>query len=273
MSVNFSWGLYFANNLFQISADLNVDFEYYKKLKELLRIKKVNDFNLVRVGVGRSDGGYIMLQDFQDTGIAYSFGISNDVSWDSIMVELDYQVYMYDHTIDALPYEKAGFHYFKEGIAGIDRTDAPLKTLKHFIERNAHKDNKNMILKMDVEGAEWEFLETVDFDTLKQFDQIVFELHDIVRANTSGYGKILSLLEKINKTHSVIHVHGNNSGCLLKVGDTIFPDVLEVSYVNNNKYEIIDGDDNIMLPIELDAPNDQGRKDIVLGAWNKPLKV
>ena len=38
-----------------------------------------------------------------------------------------------------------------------------------------------MILKMDVEGAEWDFLDTVDTKTLKQFDQIVFEYHELNR--------------------------------------------------------------------------------------------
>ena len=270
MDINFKCGYYIQNRLWEISADLNVDKQYYSKLKKLLEIKQVEDFALIRVGLEDGDGGYIMLNDFQDRGVAYSFGISNDVTWDNIMAELGYDIYMYDHTITNLPYERKEFHFFREGISGENEKDQPLKTLEYFIERNNHVLNKNMILKMDVEGAEWDFLETVDSNILNQFDQIVFEMHNIIHA---GYGdKILRLLDKINETHAVVHVHGNNSGWILTVGNTIFPDVLEITYVNKNKYKIMENKD-ICLPLQIDSANDRGRKDIILGDWNKPLKI
>ena len=272
MDINFTWGFYGAGGLYNISADLNVDIEYYKKLKELLKIYKVENYNLVRIGLGNGDGGYIMLNDFVDAGIAYSFGICNDVTWDNIMAELGYNIWQYDHTIEALPYDRKEFHFFKEGISGKDEENTPLKTLGYYMKRNGHEENKNMILKMDVEGCEWDFLETVTSKILKQFDQITFEYHNLVRAKSAGSGKILSLLEKINKTHAVVHVHGNNTGYQLKIGDTIFPDVLEVTYVNKNKYKISE-DDSIVLPITLDTANDKNRKDIILGKWNIPLNV
>jgi len=256
--------------LYGINVDLNASPEYYRDLKEVLKIKKVKDFPLVRVGLQNRDGGYIMVNDFNPDGIAYSFGICNDVSWDNVMAELGYNIFMYDHTIERLPYNRKEFHFFKEGISGIDEENAPLKTLKHYMEINKHLKSKNLILKMDVEGAEWDFLETADSKILKQFDQIVFELHEIVQ--TKREDKIIKLLKKLNKTHQLIHLHGNNSGYIVKIEDTYFPNVLEATYVSKEKYETID-DNELILPINLDAPNDIGRPDIILGAWNKPLNI
>lgn len=270
MDINFKWGYYTRAGLCQFSADLNVSQQYYSELKELLKVKKVKDGKLIRVGLGGSDGGYVMLSSFRENGIAYSFGISNDVTWDNIMAELGYNIWQYDHTINSLPYERKEFHWHKEGISGEDLSDKPLKSLKYFLERNGHSDSKNLILKMDVEGAEWDFLETVSTDTLKQFDQIVFEMHNLVRPVDSY--RILPLLSKINKTHSLIHIHGNNCGYQLKIGDTIFPDVIETTYVNKEICEIIE-DENLQFPTPLDSPNDSGRPDIDLGYWNKPLKI
>lgn len=268
MNVNFQYGYYIANQLIQISADLNVDPEYYIELKNLLKICRLADYSLIRIGEQRKDGGYIMANDFNPDGVAYSFGINNDVSWDSNMARYDYQVYMYDHTIQKLPETNSNFHYFHEGISGIDEETSPLKSLKYFINKNGHTKTKNMILKMDVEGAEWDFLETVDTKTLKQFDQIVFELHNLVRPSCAE--RALKLLKKLNKTHQLIHLHGNNSGYLLKIGDTIFPDVLEASYVNRDNYYTFD-DKYVLLPSPLDVPNDMGRPDVVLGMWNTPI--
>ena len=271
MDINFSYGFYDTRGqLYQISANLNTNPEYYKQIKNVLNIKRPKDLKLVRVGLQNRDGGYVMSNCFKENGIAYSFGICNDVSWDTVMAELGYNIYMYDHTINSLPYTRKEFHFFKEGISGKNEEKIPLKTLEYYINKNGHENNENMILKMDVEGAEWEFLDTVKTKTLEQFDQIVFEYHKIVQA---GFGdKVLKLLKKINKTHQLIHLHGNNSGFLVKIGDTVFPDVLEATYVKRGICEFTD-DECIKLPINLDAPNDIGRPDVILGEWNKPLII
>ena len=270
MDINFSCGYYIHGQLLQISADLNVSKEYYKRLKQVLKIKKAKDMSLVRVGLQERDGGYLMLNSVASCGnVAYSFGICNDVSWDSTMAGLGYDVYMYDHTIEKLPYELPKFHFYKEGISGKDEQDSPLKTLDYYIKKNGHSENNNMILKMDVEGAEWDFLETVNSNTLQKFDQIVFELHNIVQA---GWGdRILDLLTKLNKTHQLVHLHGNNSGYLITIDNQIFPNVLEATYVLKDKYQFVE-DAEISLPLPADAPNDIGRPDVVLGKWNQPLE-
>ena len=265
MNINFKCGYYYGGKLIEISADLNVNPEYYIELKKLLKICRLADYPLIRIGEQHKDGGYIMANDFKPDGIAYSFGINDDISWDLNMSRYDYQVYMYDHTITKLPQTNEHFHYFNEGISGVDEESQPLKTLKHFINKNGHSKTKNMILKMDVEGAEWDFLETVDTKTLKQFDQIVLEMHNLVRPSCAA--SALKLLKKLNKTHQLIHLHGNNSGYLLTVGDTVFPDVLEASYVNKDTYYTFD-DELVILPSPLDVPNDMGRADVPLGLWN-----
>ena len=265
MNINLKYGYYLGGRLVEFSADLNVNQDYYTKLKQLLRIKRLADYSLIRIGNMNKDGGYIMANNFLPDGIAYSFGISNDVGWDTIMARYDYDIYMYDHTINGLPTENPKFHYRKEGISGKDEENLPLKTLDYFLKTNNHTKKKNMILKMDVEGAEWDFLETVDTRTLKKFDQIVFEMHNIVRPSCAD--RALKLLEKLNKSHQLIHLHGNNSGYLLQVGDTIFPDVIETTYVNKENYYTYD-DECVILPSPLDVPNDMGRPDVTLGLWN-----
>ena len=127
--------------------------QYYDELQELLRVGKAEGFELVRVGCN-NDGGYIMLDDFGG-GIAYSFGIAGDVSWDKDMASRGYDVYMYDHTIDGLPEDNPRFHWSKLGISDGMTHDGRLKSLEELIASNGHEGKHNMILKMDVEGAEW----------------------------------------------------------------------------------------------------------------------
>ena len=251
----------------------NTTLEYYKRVRSYLKIKKVVGKNFVRIGKV-NDGGYVMVDNFQSNsvggGVAYSFGISNDVSWDWHMAQRGYEIFMYDMTIDGLPQENEHFHFFKEGIAGTEIKERNLNTLSNFIKRNGHEDKTNMILKMDVEGAEWGFLSTVSHEILSQFDQIVFEFHDMIMPKTqSEMIDTLACIRKINQTHSLVHLHANNCNSFLILDDKILvPNVLELTYVKTSNYELGD-DENIFLPISLDQPNQPLRQDIPLGFWNK----
>lgn len=253
---------------FNYIVKVNATAEYYESLRARLHMHKIVDKNLVRVGRA-NDGGYIMVDDFK-SNIAYSFGIAGDVSWDLDMANRGCEVFMYDPTIDGLPQENARFHFFKEGIAGFEFPDKNLNTLENFIKRNGHDDKDNMILKMDVEGAEWSFLATISSETLSRFDQMVFEFHDLIMPKDyRTMNATLACINKINLTHSLVHLHANNYDSLLILDDKILmPNILEMTYVKTSNYELVD-DENIFLPNSLDQPNHPYRKDIPLGFWNK----
>lgn len=271
MNIEYKWGFYVGGHLINVEAGLNVSKDYYKNLKRVLKIEKMQDYYMTRVGNSNRDGGYIMANDFVCPSQAYSFGISNDVSWDLDMASKGYKIFMYDHTINGLPIDNQNFNFFKEGLGGKHSKNGPLDTLENYIIRNKHTNNKNMILKIDVEGAEWDFLETVKPEILQQFDQILFEFHNLVRAcSEDEQQRKINALEKLNKTHQLIHLHGNNCGYQLTIGGALIPDVIEVTYVNKSKYKTVE-DTELDLPNHLDYPNDLGRKDIMLGNWNTTL--
>ena len=64
----------------------------------------------------KRDGGYVLLDDFKNIKIAYSFGISNNIHFDKELADKGIDVYMYDHTINQLPFNNSRFHWKKIGI-------------------------------------------------------------------------------------------------------------------------------------------------------------
>jgi len=238
--------------------------DYYNGLQELLKIDSAEGFRLARMGRDH-DGGYIMLDDFPG-GIAYSFGICDDVSWDKDMASRGYDVFMYDHTIDGLPENNDRFHWSKLGISDGITNDERLKTLEELILMNHHENERDMILKMDVEGAEWGFLEHVKSETLSQFSQMTFELHSMITPGSSE--RVLKILQKINETHQLVHIHANNVSNYVTIGDKNFPDLLEVSYVLRDKYKF-SGACDVNLPLAIDMPNIMRWPEIPLGHWNR----
>ena len=208
------------------------------------------DCELVRVG-SDNDGGYVMANRFFDGGIAYSFGIGNDVSWDMSMASKGYEIYMYDHTIEGLPHDNSRFHFNKMGISNKREPDDCLDTLENYIKRNKHGDRTNMILKMDVEGAEYGFMDAVEEATLKQFDQIMFELHSLNKKE--NVKNVLEFFSKISATHQLVNVHVNNYSDVFFVDEAVYPDTIEVTYLNKLNYRFVEG--TIMGNDKLNSPN------------------
>ncbi len=106
----------------EFAGDSAKETDMYKYISEIHSLTKIhsvvsNGYEKCRVGRER-DGGYVMVKPFSREKIAYSLGIAADVSWDLEMADADYQIYQYDHTINALPEQNKSFHWKKVGVIG-----------------------------------------------------------------------------------------------------------------------------------------------------------
>lgn len=240
-------------------------YSYIKKLRDMLKVMDVADTSNIFCRVGRDyDGGYTMLEDFNHSSIAYSIGICDDVSWDKDMADRGLDVYMYDHTIDSLPEENEKFHWYKIGLTGTYHKDMPyLKTLPMLLKENGHADMNGMILKMDIEGAEWDVLAKLDSDVLGKFSQIVFEFHDL--NNVAMESVITAALKNLNDVQQLVHVHGNNWEGYKMVNGLVLPDALECTYLNRQEYNFCISEK--FFPLVVDQVNNPCKPEIVLGKW------
>ncbi len=102
-------------------------------------------------------------------------------------------------------------------------------------------------------------------ELLQNFKQIVIEVHCITdnELNTSYTNKI-KCLEKLSKTHYIVHAHGNNHG---KVVNN-FPYVIELTYVNKKYFEYTPDVNKTALPTPgLDFSNNNSDKDLDLNFY------
>lgn len=205
-----------------------------------------------------------MLNDFQDSSIAYSFGIGTNILWDESIAERGINVYCYDHTIERLPRQNDKLHFNKIGISDVDNLDDCLMTMESILQKNVHQNKNNLILKMDVEGAEWKFINSVSLEILEQFSQITLELHGLT--NTQNCEQIIIALQKMNQTHQAVWIHANNAGIVETADFNIkIPYLLEITYVSKKKYQFESTEYN--CPLDIDEPNLNDRFDIELINW------
>ena len=218
----------------------------------LIAPKKVIGKEKILIGE-KKDGCYVLLNDFKDIRIAYSFGISYMIQFDKDLAERGIDVYMYDHTINKLPYNNPKFHWAKIGITGKGKENAQLKTLEHLIEKNGHKSEKNMILKIDIEHNEWDSLKEVEENVLKQFKYIIIEYHFYKTNNIELY---YNVIQKLHKNHQVFFLRCFQRENIVQFGNNIICRYLEVSYVIREGH-LFDTDDSIypIFEFDFDGPN------------------
>lgn len=217
------------------------------------------------------DGGYILLKElFDKSNFVYSYGINDnpeDVSFDLQCSQEGKNVYMYDGSIGKLPLENPRFFFKKEFLfKGV---------LEKHIQENGHESESNMVLKMDIEGSEYEVINS-DIDLIsKHFDQVTIEIHNLIeeypinweltefnRAIKFNKDIKINFFENLFLHYNIFHIHANNHG----VRHADFPDSLEISFLRKD-YEVF-GIDNQRYPIdELDFPNYNFEKDYVLDWW------
>ena len=193
--------------------------------KEVLNKKKI------LLG-GKGDGSYVLLDDFLNIKIAYSFGIGKTIQFDKELADRGIDVYMYDHTINSLPFENQKFHWKKIGVSGKDSKNNVLKKLENIIVNNGHANEENMILKMDIEHNEWEALIELKDGILSHFKYIILEYHFKDEKNYDNKNRYYNVLKKIYSTHQPFYVRCNGREIKkVNFGNNRICPYLEVSYI------------------------------------------
>ena len=236
---------------------------------DALRLLTPYDVPLTKKRIGRSgDGGYVLIDDFDRVGAVYSIGLGNDVSFDEELAKMGKEIFMFDHTVDSPPASHANFHFFRQGAGKENDDTAGLYTIEHQIRALGHHERSDLILKIDVEGAELEIFPTISRETLLHFRQMVMEIHGLLYLGDAAFrAKFVATLSRINSVFTLVHVHANNWGSIGFVDGFAVADTLELSYVRS---DLMESDaSKTIYPTMLDFPNCPQRPDFLL--WFYPF--
>ncbi len=236
-------------------------------LRTLRLIAPAAPINVAKCRVGGfEDGGYVMLDDLDCIGICYSLGVGPDVSWDCEMAERGAQVYQYDHTVEKAPAEHPRFHHFRTGITHDPSLAPDFKRIDALIEENGHSDRDDMVLKIDIEGHEWDSLDALDPVVFTRFRQILAEFHGMRMLNIDSFReRAHRVFSKLRQTHEVFHVHGNNFAGMPVVEGIPIADCIELSFASRRYYSFAPSSE--IFPGPLDCANNSTIPDLFLGTF------
>jgi hypothetical protein len=197
-----------------------------------------------------NDGGYILADvTYPKNTILVSAGIGNDSSFEEAFIEKYSQnCFAFDGTITDL--SKPHIEFEKKNV-GLTNTDT-ITTLQNLIQ-----SHNSLVLKMDIEGGEIEWLKTLG-NEIHKFQQIIIVFH-LPFAKTNQY-----IFELLNRFHVLIHFHPINSSGFTDLSDVAVPNMFECTYLNKSYFCKNPELNKDPIPSALDMKNVLDRDDITI---------
>lgn len=240
------------------------------KKERLKNLKRYLFKDKIRLGKG-NDGGYVIAENLK-YDLFLSAGIDNDISFEIDLLKLNPELnclaYDKQSSIDQSPLKN--LEIIKKNISPNKSTDT--EDLKEI-----SKKHKNIFLKMDIEGHEFEWINS--FNLFKNIKQIVIEFHRIVEppslrnkyhnprwGRNSTEKERWKALEKINQTHYLIHIHPNNN-CTEANGYYTVPELLELTFLRKTEFNQLPELDHSPIPCPLDAKNVKDKPEFNLSGY------
>ena len=183
--------------------------EIRRTLLEELQPVSLANCDLRRYGEPH-DGGYLLCENLLESVTAgYSYGISGYDGWGcDVSRDLGVRVHQYrllQHTTAGLPVGDTLFH--EDCVAAERSVDdgRVFDTIQN--QTAANGDEGHIVLKIDVEGAEWDsFLRAPDA-LLERIDQIAVEFHGV------GEDRFVDTVRQLKRFFFVASLHFNNYSC------------------------------------------------------------
>jgi len=154
--------------------------------------------------------------------LIYSFGISNDWSFEDYMGELNCTVHGHDPSVSFPPQRSNQVFFHKVGV-GV-RKDSRMDTLTNLLDANGHLLNQIFYLKVDIEGAEVGTLpQWLESGLLQRVDQLGIELHLAEIHQKQSFPWLLGLLQQLYVQGFRIISHEVNTAVFSMVDPSIKP--------------------------------------------------
>jgi hypothetical protein len=213
---------------------------------------------LLRIG-GDRDGGYLVPNDLQDIEACFSPGVSDTATFEEDLAARGMRCYLADYSVDGPPTSNPRFHFQKKFLGPQD-SDVFMR-LDSWVQKMA--PDGELLLQMDIEGAEYGVVLDASAEILRRFRIIVMEVHGLDDLwDPKGFELINLAFTKLLNDFQVVHIHPNNC-CLPVVFDGLsIPPVMEFTLIRRDR--IVSSAPATTFPHPLDKPNVAGRADFAL---------
>lgn len=217
------------------------------------------EHQLVRIG-GSADGGYLVPDDLAGISALFSPGVADTADFESVFAARGVPCFLADYSVDAPPLSSPLFHFEKKYLGA--RTEGINVALDDWVKLHAPKGD-DLVLQMDIEGAEYGVLLSANQSTLRRFRIIVLEVHGLQSIwQPKGLELVDLMFQKLLLHFDVVHLHPNNCLAPQGFGEALVPPVMELTLLRKDRAQT--RRPVTSLPHHLDRKNVPHLKDFAL---------
>jgi len=193
-----------------------------------------SQFPLIRMG-SAADGGYLVPDDLLGLKACFSPGVDTFATFETDLLKRGIGSHLADYSVDKVPDELQALSFSKKFLGGntIGHHIALQEWVAQF-EPQAQDDE--LLLQMDVEGAEYETLLACPANILSKFRIMVIEFHSV---ESWGHSDFLNIVEatftKLLRSHFVVHSHPNNAMGLVDMNGLVAPRIFELTLLSRSR--------------------------------------
>ena len=196
---------------------------------------------LIRVG-GNDDGAYLVPSNLSGVGACFSPGVANrKVFEDELLRLFGIRSHLLDASSSLEKFEtplQGNFQSFrKEWLA--PKTSEGSVSLDDWVHQAEPDIETDLILQMDIEGAEYENILGSSRTVLERFRVVVIEFHNVasmILGDEVGRRKLAQTIDSLENLFISIHARANNCCPVVQIyGSRIrVPEVLEVTLLRKD---------------------------------------
>jgi hypothetical protein len=223
--------------------------------------------DLIRVG-SSGDGGYLIPNDLQGIEYCFSPGVGALSDFENQLADRGIKSFLADYSVESPAVDKPDFIFDKKFLGASDR--GVYFTLSTWMDKYLNQYTGDLLLQMDIEGAEYEVILNAPSSLLNQFRIVVIEFHGLTRLFDPFTFRLFSAtFEKLLDHFYVAHLHPNNVCGSMKFGEIEIPEMMEFTFLN--KRRVNGGVPRREFPHLLDADSAPEVKPLVLPeCWYSP---
>lgn len=235
---------FIKNILVSLGRLLNVFPQPLSDRADLLAVLKKlrpvdSGIDLIRVGP-ESDGGYLIPNDLDGIQALFSPGVSSESRFELYFANLGIDVLMADASVEGPSVDHQKFHFQKVWLGA--NSHHLTVSLDDFVKNfNFHRirskaDDRDYILQMDIEGAEYETLLAASRETLDSFRIVIIEFHNLHHLWAKSFFRIAdAVIAKLTNNHIPVHLHINNCCGSLNFNGLEIPRTIEVTFLRRDR--------------------------------------
>lgn len=208
---------------------------------------------LIRLG-SSGDGGYLVPDDLENIAACFSPGVDRVSEFEQDCLEKKMKVFMADASVDfpTTDLKPSEFSFIKKHIGVVDNEG--FITMDTWIRDSGVDEASDLLLQMDIEGAEYAALTNISSEYLNKFRIIVIEAHGLDHLwDAVAYRHISTPINRILKTHYCVHAHPNNGGGELTLNQITIPRLMEFTFLRKDR--VLTKSLSKSFPHELDSNN------------------